>query len=64
MISFYEYMTQVGNDLPSVDQLNEFGSEGWELVQIVPWLEGLNNICKGQIAVYFRRPNQKAGDLS
>lgn len=34
----WEYKVLGGNDLPSKENLNELDSEGWELIQIIEFL--------------------------
>ena len=51
----YEYKTMVSSDLPSAEQLNEQGKDGWELTQIVPSTWGSKELEPGQFALYFRR---------
>lgn len=52
----YEYKIEVGDNLLSAEQINEFDADGWELAFIVPWSEGIKSIQRGQIAYYLRRP--------
>ena len=51
----YEYKTMIGDDLPSVTNLNELAQQGWEFVQLVTYATGMMNITEGQVCVYFRR---------
>ena len=51
----YEHKTIVGKGLVSPDQLDEIDAEGWELIQIVPYSEGVTGFGPGEFAFYFRR---------
>lgn len=43
-----------GSSLPiTVEELNELGSEGWELVSVIRWTPKLYEI---RYAYYFKRP--------
>ncbi len=53
----YEHKTMIGDSLISAEQLDQMDREGWELIQVVPYVEGLAELKPGQVAVYFRRPN-------
>lgn len=44
----YEYRIMEGNALPSAENLNSLGQEGWELVQIIPSNE--------TFYIYLKRP--------
>ncbi len=54
----YEHKTMIGDDLISAEQLDQMGRDGWELMQIVPYVEGMLALKPGEIVVYFRRPNE------
>lgn len=51
----FEYKTVLGTGLPNHKQFDELSEEGWELVQIIPYVEGMTDISKGEVAIYFRR---------
>ena len=51
----YEYRTMTGRGLPGTKQLNLLSEEGWELVQIVPFTDGMVDIKEGEVGIYFRR---------
>ena len=50
-----EYKTLIGNDIPSSEQLDTLASDGWELVQIVPWFENQKQVRPGHVAIYLQR---------
>lgn len=57
----YEHLTQIGTEIPSAEYLDKINEEGWELIQIVPHILGMQsqNVAPGQFAIYFRRPRIK-----
>ena len=51
----YEYKTMTGEGLPGEKQLNILSEEGWEMVQIIPFVPGMIEISEGDVAMYLRR---------
>lgn len=58
-----EYMTIVGDDLPSAEQLNDLGRAGWTVIAIVPHHDGIHGIQPGEVAIYVSRPDLTAAGL-
>ena len=51
----YEHKTVIGDGLISAEQLDRMDGDGWELLQILPYFEGIDAIKPGEFAFYFRR---------
>ena len=51
----YEHKVMVADSLISSDQLDSFSTEGWELLQIIPYIKGSTNLKPEEIAHYFKR---------
>ena len=51
----YEHKTMTGRGLPSEAQLDVLAEEGWELITVIPYTEGMIEIEKGDVAIYLRR---------
>ncbi len=59
-MSAYEHRAVTSNWLMSPEQLDVEGYDGWELLQAIPYSEGMNEIGPGQILYYFRRSVEAA----
>jgi len=52
----WEYFKYYSPELPSAEELSEFGEDGWELVQII---QGKTSTLTGFLA-YFKRRKAKS----
>jgi hypothetical protein len=51
----WEYFKYFSPELPAADELNEFGADGWELVQII---QGKTSNLTGFLTYFKRRKTE------
>lgn len=57
MFEQYEYRTMEADRMPSAEDLNELGGEGWELVTLIEGNPADNNA--GKLIVYLKREKRR-----